>query len=177
MGPITLLDEVGVDVGAKVGKILHHAFGDRMAPPPALEKLVADGRLGRKTRKGFYTYGGKAKGKEKAVDPAAYDLLPGGRARKPVKRDEVTERVVLQMVNEAIRCLGEGILRSPRDGDIGAIFGLGFPPFLGGPFRWADALGPRALLEKLEKWQARCGQRFAPAPLLVEHARTGQTFY
>ncbi len=173
VGPITLLDEVGIDVGAKVGKILHHAFGDRMSPPAALEKLVAEGRLGRKTKKGFYTYGGK----EKGVDPAAYDLLPGGRHRKPVKRAEVTERIILQMVNEAIRCLGEGILRSPRDGDVGAIFGLGFPPFLGGPFRWADSIGPKALLEKIERWHARCGQRFEPAPLLLQRAMSGEKFY
>jgi 3-hydroxyacyl-CoA dehydrogenase/enoyl-CoA hydratase/3-hydroxybutyryl-CoA epimerase len=173
VGPTTLLDEVGIDVGAKVGKILHHAFGDRMAPPAALEKLVVDGRLGRKSRKGFYTYGGK----KKEVDPTVYDLLPGGRQRKRVGRDEIAERVTLQMVNEAIRCLGEGILRSARDGDIGAIFGLGFPAFLGGPFRYADAVGPKTLLDRLERWQDKFGDRFEPAPLLAELARDGRLFY
>jgi 3-hydroxyacyl-CoA dehydrogenase / enoyl-CoA hydratase / 3-hydroxybutyryl-CoA epimerase len=173
VGPITLLDEVGIDVGAKVGKILHHAFGDRMAPPAALEKLIADGRLGRKSKKGFYTYGGK----EKEVDQSVYDLLPGGRQRKRFGRDEIAERVTLQMVNEAIRCLGEGILRSARDGDIGAIFGLGFPAFLGGPFRYADAVGPKTLLERLERWHDKLGDRFEPAPLLVELARDGHLFH
>ena len=173
VGPITLLDEVGIDVGSKVGKILHHAFGDRMAPPAAFEKLVEDGRLGRKSRKGFYTYGGK----KKEVDVTVYDLLPGGRQRKRVGRDEIAERVTLQMVNEAIRCLGEGILRSARDGDIGAIFGLGFPAFLGGPFRYADAVGPKTLLERLERWHDKFGDRFEPAPLLVELARDGRLFY
>jgi 3-hydroxyacyl-CoA dehydrogenase/enoyl-CoA hydratase/3-hydroxybutyryl-CoA epimerase len=173
VGPITLLDEVGIDVGAKVGKILHQAFGDRMAPPAAMEKLVADGRLGRKSRKGFYTYGGK----KKEVDATVYDLLPGGRQRKKTSRDEIAERVTLQMVNEAIRCLGEGILRSARDGDVGAVFGLGFPPFLGGPFRYADAVGLRALLDRLEHWQDKFGDRFEPAPLLVELVRDGRRFH
>jgi 3-hydroxyacyl-CoA dehydrogenase/enoyl-CoA hydratase/3-hydroxybutyryl-CoA epimerase len=164
VGPITLLDEVGIDVGDKVGKILHEAFGERMAPPAALHEVLAAGRLGRKNGKGFYTYGGK----EKRVDPSVYDLLPGGRARKRFSAEEIQERVVLQLVNEAARCLGEGILRSARDGDVGAVFGLGFPPFRGGPFRWADTVGTRALLEKLEKLRQRHGERFAPAPLLAE---------
>jgi 3-hydroxyacyl-CoA dehydrogenase/enoyl-CoA hydratase/3-hydroxybutyryl-CoA epimerase len=173
VGPIVLMDEVGIDVAAKVGKILHEAFGQRMAPPKGLEVLVADGRLGRKTRKGFYTYDGK----KKEVDRRVYDLLPGGRSRRKTSRDEIADRVVLQMVNEAIRCLGEGILRSARDGDIGAIFGLGFPPFLGGPFRYADAIGPRPLLDRLERWHDRFGERWEPAPLLVEHARAGARFH
>jgi 3-hydroxyacyl-CoA dehydrogenase/enoyl-CoA hydratase/3-hydroxybutyryl-CoA epimerase len=174
VGPITLLDEVGIDVGAKVGKVLYQAFGERMKPPAALEKLIADGRLGRKSRKGFYTYDGK---KKKEVDETVYDLLPGGRRRRAVDADEVVDRVALMMVNEAIRCLGEGILRSPRDGDVGAVFGLGFPPFRGGPFRFADQLGPRQLLDRLERLRSRFGDRFEPAPLLVEHARTGRTFH
>jgi len=173
VGPITLLDEVGIDVGAKVGKVLHQAFGERMSPPQALGKLVADGRLGRKSGKGFYTYGQK----KKEVDASVYDHLPGGRRRKGFDREEIAERLVLQMVNEAIRCLGEGILRSPRDGDIGAIFGLGFPPFLGGPFRYADTLGTKALLGAIEKYHARFGLRFEPAPLLVDHARSNRGFH
>lgn len=177
VGPITLLDEVGIDVGEKVGKILHAAFGDRMAPPEALHAVVAAGRLGRKNGKGFYLYGAGGKGKEKKVDESVYDLVPGGRERKPFPAGEIRDRIALQMVNEAIHCLGEGILRSPRDGDIGAIFGLGFPPFLGGPFRWADELGTKALLEKLEALRARHGDRFAPAPLLVERGKAQRPFH
>jgi 3-hydroxyacyl-CoA dehydrogenase / enoyl-CoA hydratase / 3-hydroxybutyryl-CoA epimerase len=173
VGPITLLDEVGIDVGEKVGKILHEAFGDRMRPPSALHEVVAGGRLGRKNRRGFYTYDEK----KKRVDETVYDLLPGGRARKPVDARELQERVVVQMVNEAIRCLGEGILRSARDGDVGAVFGLGFPPFRGGPFRWADELGTHALLDKVEALRARYGERFEPAPLLVEHGRARRPFH
>jgi 3-hydroxyacyl-CoA dehydrogenase/enoyl-CoA hydratase/3-hydroxybutyryl-CoA epimerase len=173
VGPITLLDEVGIDVGEKVGKILHGAFGERMAPPAALSDVVKAGRLGRKSRKGFYTYDGK----EKRVDRTVYDLLPGGRARKRVPAEEIEERIVFQMVNEAIRCLGEGILRSARDGDVGAVFGLGFPPFRGGPFRFVDAMGTKAFLERMEALRARHGERFEPAPLLVERGRSGEPFH
>ena len=173
VGPIVLLDEVGIDVGAKVAKIMHQAFGERMGAPEALAKVVEAGRLGRKSKKGFYTYDGKTK----RVDPTVYDLLPGGRARKTFDRAEMAERVALQMVNEAVRCLGEGILRSPRDGDVGAIFGLGFPPFLGGPFRWADAMGTKALLEKVQRLEGRFGARFEPAPLLVEHGQANRPFH
>jgi 3-hydroxyacyl-CoA dehydrogenase/enoyl-CoA hydratase/3-hydroxybutyryl-CoA epimerase len=173
VGPITLLDEVGIDVGAKVGKILHAAFGDRMSIPEALEKVVAAGRLGRKNKLGFYTYG---KGK-KEVDASVYKLLPAGRTRKRMAPEEMAERVALQMVNEAIRCLGEGILRSARDGDIGAVFGLGFPPFRGGPFRYADAIGTRRLLETMQRLQGRFGQRFEPAPMLLELGKSGRPFH
>ena len=173
VGPITLLDEVGIDVGAKVAKILHDAFGERMTAPQALHDVVAKGRLGRKNGKGFYTYDGK----EKRVDQSVYDLLPGGRTRKKIPMEEIQERVTLQLVNEAIRCLGEGILRSARDGDVGAVFGLGFPPFRGGPFRVADAIGARRLLEKIEALRGRFGERFEPAPALVEHARGERPFH
>jgi 3-hydroxyacyl-CoA dehydrogenase/enoyl-CoA hydratase/3-hydroxybutyryl-CoA epimerase len=174
VGPITLLDEVGIDVGAKVGKVLYQAFGERMKPPAALEKVIADGRLGRKSQRGFYRY---EEGKKKEVDESVYDLLPGGRKRRAFDRREIADRVVLVMVNEAVRCLGEGILRSPRDGDVGAVFGLGFPPFRGGPFRYADQLGARQLVDRLESLRGRLGDRFEPAPLLVERASSGRGFH
>jgi 3-hydroxyacyl-CoA dehydrogenase/enoyl-CoA hydratase/3-hydroxybutyryl-CoA epimerase len=174
VGPITLLDEVGIDVGAKVAKILHGAFGERMAVPEAMAKVVEAGRQGRKNRKGFYTY---AEGKEKAVDVTVYDLLPGGRRRKKVARDEIAERCALQMLNEAALTLGEGILRSPRDGDVGAVFGLGFPPFRGGPFRWADAQGTRAVLARMRELESRLGARFRPAPRLVELGESNRPFH
>ena len=174
VGPITLLDEVGIDVGAKVSKILHAAFGDRMKPPEALEAVLKSGRLGRKNGKGFYTYG---QGRKKVVDESVYGLLPGGHGRKTFPRAEMAERLALSLVNEAARALGEGIIRSPRDGDIGAVFGIGFPPFRGGPFRMADAMGAGAVVEKLQRLRQQFGDRFEPAPLLVENAREGATFY
>jgi 3-hydroxyacyl-CoA dehydrogenase/enoyl-CoA hydratase/3-hydroxybutyryl-CoA epimerase len=172
VGPIALLDEVGIDVGAKVAKILHTAFGDRLSPPAAMAKVVADGRLGRKNKRGFYTYDGK----KKRVDTSVYRLLPEP-ARKPVDPRDVQERLVFAFLNEAVLCLQEGILRSPRDGDVGAIFGLGFPPFLGGPFRYLDHLGPRFAVEVLEKLAGRHGERFRPATMLVNMARDGKSFH
>ncbi len=174
VGPITLLDEVGIDVGAKVAKVLHHAFGERMTPPASMARVIEEGRLGRKNKRGFYLY--DASGKKKGVDPSVY-ALPGMSARKPVDPREIQERLVFSFLNEAALSLQEGILRSPRDGDVGAIFGLGFPPFLGGPFRYLDHLGARFAVEVLERLRARHGDRFAPAPLLVERAREGRTFY
>jgi 3-hydroxyacyl-CoA dehydrogenase/enoyl-CoA hydratase/3-hydroxybutyryl-CoA epimerase len=176
VGPVTLLDEVGIDVGAKVAKIMHEAFGERMTAPEVMGKVIEDGRQGRKNKRGFYVYGDE-KTKKKQVDESVYALLPHGKDRKKLSREEMTERCVLQFVNEAIRCLGEDILRSPRDGDIGAIFGLGFPPFAGGPFRYADAQGASRLLERMEHWQQRFGKRFEPAPLLVETAKANRKFY
>jgi 3-hydroxyacyl-CoA dehydrogenase / enoyl-CoA hydratase / 3-hydroxybutyryl-CoA epimerase len=173
VGPITLLDEVGIDVAAKVAKIMHAAYGDRMLAPGTTDALLGDGRLGRKAKKGFYTYG---EGRKKEVDASVYALLPHGAARKRFDRAELAERCVLQLVNEAIRCLGEGVLRSPRDGDIGAIFGLGFPPFLGGPFRYAEAQGLGRILQRTEHYQEKFGARFAPAPLLIESVRAGKKF-
>jgi 3-hydroxyacyl-CoA dehydrogenase/enoyl-CoA hydratase/3-hydroxybutyryl-CoA epimerase len=174
VGPITLLDEVGIDVAEKVGKIMHQAFGARMVAPDSTHQLVADGRLGRKSKKGFYVYDGK---KKKRVDESVYALLPGGKERKKLDRQEMAERCALQFLNEAILCLGEGVLRSPRDGDIGAIFGLGFPPFLGGPFRYVDSQGAGKILDRMHHWQQKLGVRFTPAPLLADMAKGDKKFY
>ena len=181
VGPLQLLDEVGIDVGAKVAHIMFDAFGERMKPPQGFDKVVESGRHGRKAKKGFYVYedvvAGKKPSKEKIVDKSVYDLLPTGQKRVTVPSSEIAERCVLQMVNEAALCLGEGILRSARDGDIGAVFGLGWPPFRGGPFRYADSLGAPAVVDRLRRWQDRLGARFAPAPLLVEMGSTGAKFF
>ena len=172
VGPVTLMDEVGIDVGEKVARIMYDAFGERMRPPAAMEALVGDKRYGRKNKRGFYTYGGK----KKEVDETVYDLIPGGRKRKPVNAEEVQRRVALQMVNEAAHCLGEGILRNPRDGDIGAIFGLGFPPFLGGPFRYIDTMGAENVVNEMKSLADRFGERFNPAPALVDAAKNKHSF-
>jgi len=171
VGPMQLLDEVGIDVGAKVAHIMHEAFGARLAPPAGFEKLVESGRLGRKSKKGFYKYG-EEKG-PKVVDETVYAL---GQKRSSPPPAEIAERCVLQMVNEAALCLGEGILRSARDGDVGAVFGLGWPPFRGGPFRYADSLGAAQVVEKLRRYQDRFGVRFAPAPKLLQLAESGGKF-
>jgi 3-hydroxyacyl-CoA dehydrogenase/enoyl-CoA hydratase/3-hydroxybutyryl-CoA epimerase len=176
VGPLTLLDEVGLDVAAKVGKILHYAFGARMQPPPGVERLLADDRRGRKNARGFYLYGEQRKKGKKEVDPSVYTTL-GVSATDARPSAEIAQRCALMFVNEAVRCFEEGILRSARDGDIGAVMGLGFPPFRGGPFRYADAVGVRELTHQLESFAQRYGERFAPAPLLVRMAASGQSFH
>jgi 3-hydroxyacyl-CoA dehydrogenase/enoyl-CoA hydratase/3-hydroxybutyryl-CoA epimerase len=178
VGPITLLDEVGIDVAAKVGPIMLEEFGDRMSAPAGFEKLIADDRKGRKNGKGFYLYpkeGEKKKGK-KEVDPSVYAVL-GLTPDKTLPTDEIAQRCALLFVNEAAHCYGEGILRSARDGDVGAIFGLGFPPFRGGPFRWVDTIGVKEIVRRLDHFRDRLGKRFQAAPVLVEMARTGATFH
>jgi 3-hydroxyacyl-CoA dehydrogenase/enoyl-CoA hydratase/3-hydroxybutyryl-CoA epimerase len=176
VGPITLLDEVGIDVAAKVGPIMLAEFGDRMTAPPGFEKLIADRRYGRKNERGFYRYGKDEKKGKKRVDESVYGLL-GIEPKKHLPPDEIAQRCALLMVNEAAHCFGEGILRSARDGDVGAIFGLGFPPFRGGPFRYVDTLGAKEIVRRLERFRDRLGVRFSPAPVLVELARTGKTFH
>ena len=175
VGPVTLLDEVGLDVGAKVGKVLHDAFGERLAPAQSLQSVAASGRLGRKSGKGFYRY--DANGKKGAVDESVYELLPTGMRRMVMPADEMQQRTVLAMVNEAARCLEEGILRSPRDGDVGAVFGIGFPPFRGGPFRYIDTVGVATIVKRLQELYGRHEPRFGPANILVEMARKGERFY
>ena len=173
VGPIALLDEVGIDVGAKVAKVMHHHFGDRMAPAPSMAKVLEDGRLGRKNKRGFYTYDGK----KKRVDESVYALLPAGSARRPFEARDIQDRLVFAFLNEAALCLQDGILRSPRDGDMGAIYGLGFPPFLGGPFRYLDHLGARFAVQVLEKLATQHGERFRPAQVLQDLAREGWAFH
>ncbi len=174
VGPITLIDEVGIDVGAKVTKIMHEAFGERMAPVTALQSVIDDGRHGRKNGRGFYAY---EDGKKAGVDESVYALLPGGSKRRHFDVEEIQQRVALMMVNEAMHCMGDGVLRSARDGDIGAIFGLGFPPFLGGPFRYADLRGAARVLDDLQKLEERYGARFTPAKALVEAAKNKHSFH
>jgi 3-hydroxyacyl-CoA dehydrogenase/enoyl-CoA hydratase/3-hydroxybutyryl-CoA epimerase len=173
VGPIKLTDEVGIDVGAKVGKIMLDAFGERMKPPEGMQKLIDDERFGRKNGRGFYLYGGDKKG----VDESVYEVLGVSPTNQSISDEEITWRCALQFVNEACRCFGEGILRSARDGDVGAIFGLGFPPFRGGPFRFVDQVGANEILGRLRELEKRIGPRFSPAPVLEEIARTGQSFH
>ncbi|HEU4565349.1 MAG TPA: fatty acid oxidation complex subunit alpha FadJ [Gemmatimonadaceae bacterium] len=175
VGPITLLDEVGIDVGSKIGPILAEAFGPRMAPADSFRRIVEAGRTGRKGKSGFYRY--DEDGKKGGVDESVYQLLPTGPQRKQVPAETIVRRAVLSMVNEAARCLEEGILRSPRDGDIGAVFGIGFPPFRGGPFRYVDSVGAAEMVRQLEELDREYAPRYEPARLLRDMAREEKRFY
>ena len=183
VGPMQLLDEVGIDVGAKIGPILQADLGDRFAAPPAFSKLLDDGRLGKKVDKGFYLYGKNVKKgfmqkgqKGKQVDESIYTLLnlkPAGS----LSADEIAKRCTYMMLNEAARCVDEGIVRNARDGDIGAIFGIGFPPFLGGPLRYIDKIGAKSLVAQLTQLSKQYGERYAPCEALVTMAENGTSFY
>ncbi len=175
VGPITLLDEVGLDIAAKSGKIMLASFGARMTPSLSLQHVQAAGRLGRKGKSGFYTYDDA--GKKGGVDESIYALLPTGNTRSQIPAEEIQQRCVMAMLNEAARCLEERIVRSARDGDIGAIFGIGFPPFRGGPFRYMDAIGADEVVRRLEEYHDRFRPRFEPSPLLLEMARHGKRFH
>ena len=176
VGPMALLDEVGIDVGQKVSHTLSSAFGERMIPSPCMDKLVADNRLGRKNGRGLYLYTGRKKTGRRPGDDAVYSLL-GISPNRQFDSGTITDRCSLQMVNEAVHCLGEGIIESPADGDVGAVLGLGFPPFRGGPFRYVDSVGAGHVVERLNSLADRMGARFRPAPLLVEHAGSGRPFH
>ncbi len=175
VGPITLLDEVGLDVAGKVAPIFHEAFGERMAPPASLRAVVESGRLGRKGKNGFYRY--DATGAKGGVDETVYALFPTAERRVAFDPGEIRERLTLAILNEAARCLEEGIIRSPRDGDVGAVFGFGYPPFRGGPFRTIDAMGAGHVVMRLEKLNDRFSGRFVVSDVLVRMARKGERFY
>jgi 3-hydroxyacyl-CoA dehydrogenase/enoyl-CoA hydratase/3-hydroxybutyryl-CoA epimerase len=175
VGPLTLLDEVGIDVGGKVGGVLSQAFANRMQASHALRVVAASGRTGRKGGSGFYKY--DRRGRKGAVDPTIYGLIGAGGQPLPMSGGEIVERCTLAMLNEAAYCLQEGVLRSARDGDVGAVFGLGFPPFRGGPFRYIDSTGADEIVRRLEDLNGRYAPRFAPADLLIDMARSHRRFY
>ena len=176
-GPMQLLDEVGIDVAAHVAAVLHEAFGERMVPPHALSRLVADDRKGRKNGRGLFRYDARARRRDGrlTVDPTVYTLL-GVKPTTRLPVEEIQMRCALALVNEAVRCFGEGVLRSARDGDVGAVLGLGFPSFRGGPFRYIDTLGAAEGLRRVQAYADRFGERWRPAPLLVQMARKGERF-
>ncbi|MCZ6858069.1 MAG: 3-hydroxyacyl-CoA dehydrogenase NAD-binding domain-containing protein, partial [Gemmatimonadetes bacterium] len=172
VGPITLLDEVGLDVAQKGSIVMHSAYGDRMTPMDGLGRMIDAGRLGRKTKRGFYRY---KRGKRKEVDRSVYELF--GEDPRPVPNADIEKRLVYAMLNEAARAVEEGIVRSPRDGDIGAVYGIGYPPFRGGPLRQLDEVGAARIVDTLERLAQAYGDRFAPAPVLLQMAKSNLRFY
>lgn len=175
VGALTLLDEVGLDIAGKSGAILANAFGARMQPAVTLQRIIESGRLGRKSKKGFYSY--DEDGERTHADGSVYAMSPAGTSRKEFDRQTMQNRVVLPLLNEAVRCLEDRIISSPRDGDIGAVFGIGFPPFLGGPFRYLDTLGLSTVVNLLEELNRQFPGRYEPARLLREMAARGAQFH
>jgi 3-hydroxyacyl-CoA dehydrogenase/enoyl-CoA hydratase/3-hydroxybutyryl-CoA epimerase len=175
VGPVTLLDEVGLDVAVKAGGVMLEAFGERLTPSIRMDLLAKEGRLGRKSGRGFYRY---EKGKKAGVDETAYGVLGITPSQNggPTPHAMV-ERLTMAMLNEAARALEEGVIRSPRDGDIGAIFGIGYPPFRGGPFRTLDTMGLKTAVESLERLAGVHGPRFTPAAILKDRAAGNSAFY
>ena len=177
VGPMTLLDEVGIDVGIHVIEEVKPIFTPRgITAPMNFEILSKKGFLGRKSKKGLYRYDLPKKKGKKPVNTEVYALF-GDTPRKKINVEEVQHRISLMMVNEAVTCLEEGIISSPRDGDLGAILGLGFPPFRGGPFRYVDGVGAGAIVKIMEGLASKYGRRFTPAGMLQEMASKGKKFY
>lgn len=180
MGPITLYDVVGLDVAVHAGKTMLDAFPDRVVPAPILAMLFEHGRLGQKVGKGFFDYG-PAKGNKPprgtASDEVAHflDECRDGPQRK-LTPEELIDRLFLPMLLEATRALEDDIVADPRDVDLAVIFGIGFPPFKGGLFFWADQIGSAKIIEKLKPY-VKLGKRFEPTRLLTKLAESNTKFY
>jgi len=191
MGPLRLIDEVGVDVANHVAETIAAKFSPRLRAPGVLPKMLQAGWLGRKSGRGFYHY--SKNGKEPQVN-AHIDKLHQGTGSAALTREELRARMVLLMVNEAARCLEEGVVAEAADVDFGMIMGTGFAPFLGGPLRFADFIGISQLVEEMTQLAsseavppaaggagptpaAPSESRFAPCALLQTLAREGRNFY
>ena len=184
VGPINLADEVGIDVAGHVQSFLGDNLGVRMSSPhknasTILPKMMEKGLLGKKSGKGFFEY--DKKGKRKGVNSEAQKLVDeirAGTAKRELSDQEIQERMVFRLLNEAIFCLQDEIITSPRDGDIGLIFGIGYPPFQGGPFRYLDnGLGIETFVSKMQSYAEKYGPQFEPAPLVVDMAKSGKKFH
>jgi 3-hydroxyacyl-CoA dehydrogenase/enoyl-CoA hydratase/3-hydroxybutyryl-CoA epimerase len=167
-----LMDEVGLDVGQKVTHILHEAYGDRLKPPAGFDLLVTPLRRGRKSERGFYVYDEPGR----PVDETIYGCFHDRPATPPTET-EIQQRLALAFCNEGAWALSDGILRSAADGDLGAIYGLGFPPFLGGPFWYMGHLGLERVVGELQSLAQTVGPRFAPATVLTARLAAGQGLF
>ena len=164
------MDEVGIDTAVHVAHIVGEAFSDRLVLPEWLDRLTEDGRLGSKVGKGIYRYD---KGKRQGVDEAVYDLIgrkPSANAADP---DLVADRLILPMINEAARCLDEGVVADAGALDLAMIMGTGFPPFRGGLLRWADRQGLAGLGETMVRLSSQVAPRFAPSAAFTGRAEGG----
>jgi 3-hydroxyacyl-CoA dehydrogenase/enoyl-CoA hydratase/3-hydroxybutyryl-CoA epimerase len=172
MGPLRLIDEVGVDVARHVAETLAASYRDRMSVPEVLAKMLAAGLTGRKGAQGFYLHSGK----NASVNPQA-NLFQKSAAAVGLSQQQLQQRLVLLMVNEAARCLEEGVVAEPADVDFGMIMGTGFAPFRGGPLRYADSAGVSKLVEQMRRLAESGAAQFQPCALLESKAAKGERFY
>jgi 3-hydroxyacyl-CoA dehydrogenase/enoyl-CoA hydratase/3-hydroxybutyryl-CoA epimerase len=174
MGPGRLLDEVGIDVGVKVAKILHDGLGERAASSKLSSRMVEKGLLGKKSSKGFYLY--DEKGKPTGANPEVEELLP--KEKKKMSESELQMRMFLPMINEAAAILQDGIVQTAGDVDLGLIFGIGFPPFRGGLLRYADSEGLDKIHNALKNFSESVNKdRYTPSSYLTDLVETKTTFY
>jgi 3-hydroxyacyl-CoA dehydrogenase / enoyl-CoA hydratase / 3-hydroxybutyryl-CoA epimerase len=173
MGPLRLLDEIGLDVAGDVGETLCKAFPDRMHTPDVFAQLLADNAKGKKTGRGFYEY---RSGRVVGVNRFAISRREADD-KASLTREQLQERMVFLMINEAARCLEEGIVDDPRDIDFAMVMGAGFAPFRGGPLRHADHIGITKVTENLERLARSRERQFAPSNLLIEMTRQEKKFY
>ena len=175
VGPLTLIDEIGFDIATHVTWRMTAAFPEQIPEAAGLNILLTSGRLGRKNQKGFYEYE-----KEGRLFPAkgVYESLKQFRTEpRGIPADEIVDRCLMVFVNECVRCLEESIIKDPHTGDIGSVYGLGFPPFLGGPFKYIDQLGAATIVERLDGLSEKYGPHFRPTQLLRDYAKTNQLFF
>jgi 3-hydroxyacyl-CoA dehydrogenase/enoyl-CoA hydratase/3-hydroxybutyryl-CoA epimerase len=171
MGPMRLLDEVGIDVALHVAQTIAANYGDRMRVPELLSKMSQAGILGKKSGRGFYLH---AKGKEPTANPEAIALCS---RNTQYAISDLQERMVLLMVNEAARCLEEEIVPDPADVDFAMIMVTGFAPFRGGPLRYADSVGITNIVAAMTRLVDSGATHFAPCGLLRDLAAIGKNFY
>jgi 3-hydroxyacyl-CoA dehydrogenase/enoyl-CoA hydratase/3-hydroxybutyryl-CoA epimerase len=170
LGPVALIDEVGIDVAVKVAHILSDAFPGRLPLPPWADELPAPNRLGAKTQRGLYRY---EDGRRTGPDPHVYSRIPDGGRGGAADPSRLVDRMVLRMVDEAARCLQEQVVGTPEELDLAMVLGTGFPPFRGGLCRWADQQGVSRLVIELERLTSAVGERFEPSPALRETGSAG----
>ncbi|MCG8476470.1 MAG: 3-hydroxyacyl-CoA dehydrogenase NAD-binding domain-containing protein [Cytophagales bacterium] len=179
VGPVTLMDEIGIDVCAHLmGADLGELFQKRDTPLlPTLGEMASRGLLGRKSKSGFLVYDQESGRKIRGRYNEKLELFFPNIGKMKMDEEIISQRVSMSLINEALHCLSEGILLSPSDGDVGAVLGLGFPKFRGGPFRFLDSLGLPQAHEQLSGLQDQFGKRFKPAPVLTEFMQSEKTFH
>ncbi len=173
MGPLRLLDEVGLDVAGHVARTLAAAYPDRMKVPELLDTLLRKGRLGKKTGAGFYHH----RGKRATPSRTTAWLRKSRQDHTPLNSQAIRERILFGMINEAARCLEERIVGSAEELDLAMILGTGFAPFRGGPMRYADTIGPARIAARLSALAESTSKRFTPCALLRRKADNNETFH